>query len=379
MCKGIRQVWMMGFSLLLGITAAVAQLHVCPKCGYENAQGVLSCTHCQARFPGQDSAVTGGVREIVGPGTDVIAAEYIVAEMAEGQKCFAAGKYELARLFFLNALALEGVSNPQDHENRSTQLLQLVAAAGAAALQVQKRCPRCGGSGQQPVDFEGLQSGASDGTLGSGQSFSTGSGVACRKCDGTGTVLAAGTIADLKYVRGVALAEFRQYQQARRYEPLGAVWIPPHLVGGLSVRQRATVLRAIALPCEVCGGYGRTDCRHCEGRGRIDCKNCTAGRVAETASGDGVRRLGAGRLRACEICGGSGTLPCRECNEEGTLVCARCDGSGAAEVCRSCGARGYVTCRRCKGSKVYRGAPCPHCDGEGDTLCSSCNGHGRRP
>ncbi|MFU8781099.1 MAG: hypothetical protein ACNA71_08775, partial [Kiritimatiellia bacterium] len=373
-------IWLMGLVVVFSAVVAFGQLLICQRCGHENDGGAIVCVHCSTRFPGVDQPEPRPAAAVEERQDGYIAGQWVADELAEGRKYEQNQAYELARLFFLNALALEGVTHPAGHESRTGQLLQLVQVAEAAARSVRKTCPRCAGSGQQQVHFEGLGASnrGSSGDFGRAVSGAGASQTACKRCEGVGTVVAVATIDDMKLVRGRAASAYRQYQQARRYAPLGGAWIPPGLVDTLTVRQKATIMRSVVLACNACGGYGRSDCKSCGGQGRIECKDCDHGRVPFERGDSRVHRIGAEVTKACDACHGTGTLPCKTCAEAGTSVCRSCNGTGEARDCRTCSTRGYVLCRRCRGTQLYRGEACPACKGEGYTLCASCGGSARR-
>jgi hypothetical protein len=366
----------------LSIVTVIAGLNICSKCGYENSDAAVQCKHCKTVFPGKDKPAGQPEDNLhqAQQETHKIALQMVKREIDEARKQLQNENYELARFFFLNALSLEGLTEPTDHVNRSQKLLEQIKSTEAAARKVQKPCPRCDGTGLQTVKFEGLDSSGSGQKLGSGNSLrpQRSSGVRCKKCGGKGTVLAIGTIEDLKFARGKAESEYRTLQQARRYEPLGGAWIPPQLIDKLTAREKATIMRVIGMPCEECAGYGRVDCKDCDGTGRIICEKCDNGRIPFEESSKGIKRVGENRTKACPECKGVGSLPCSRCNEEGSIACKDCGGSGEADICNSCTGRGYITCKKCKGTKEYRGEPCATCKAEGFILCTSCKGTGRR-
>ncbi len=376
----IKDVRMVGAVLVCVAAVAFGQLLICQQCGYENEVGAAVCTHCSGSFPVQAVPEVIAPEESVETQDEYLPLPVVLAEMAEGQQHLQGGNYELARFFFLNALALEALTDPADHGNRSENLLGMVRSAESAARIVRKACPRCGGSGQEQVVFEGLHSVRRGTAMGSERAFAADgqAGVTCRGCDGRGTAYVEGTIADRMFARRAAESAYVQYQQAKRYEPLGGAWVPPQLIETLNVRQQAMIMRSIVLSCRSCRGFGRSDCSRCVGRGSVPCRNCDEGRVSDVSARDRVQRIGADRTRACDVCDGTGGLPCENCEAEGTVGCRSCGGSGDADVCRACEARGYVMCRRCRGTKVHRGEVCPFCNGDGEVLCSSCRGRGRR-
>lgn len=377
-----RKIYVWIVAVVLGVVTAIAfgQLLICQQCGHENDAGAAVCTHCSGSFPVQEVPEVVAPDEVEETHDTYLPLQVVLAEMAEGQRHLQDGSYELARFFFLNALALEGLTDPADDGNRSADLLGMVRSAESAARIVRKACPRCGGSGQEHVVFEGLHAARRGAAMGSERAFAVEGqgGVTCKECEGVGAVYVEGTIADRTFARRAAESAYVQYQQAKRYEPLGGAWVPPQLIETLSVRQQAMIMRSIVLPCRSCSGFGRSDCSRCVGRGSVPCRNCDEGRVPDVSAGDRVHRIGADRTRACDVCGGTGGLPCESCDAEGSIACRGCGGSGDVDVCRACEARGYVACRRCRGTKVHRGEACPFCKGEGEVLCTSCQGRGRR-
>jgi len=371
-----------GLILAFVATVTFGQLLICQRCGYENEVGSAICTHCSGSFPVQQEVPEASPldEEIEDSENGHLPEQFVLAEIEEGQRHLKDLNYELARLFFLNALALEVVTAPAEQSDRSENLLEMIRSAESAARIVRKACPHCGGRGRTHVVFEGLDLRSRASAFGSDRSFTVEghAGIACKACEGSGAVYVEGTVAELMVARRAATSTYIQYQQARRLASLGGVWVPSHVMETLSVRKKAMLMRSIALPCESCIGYGKADCRHCVGLGHIPCRNCQEGRVSERRAGDRVQRIGADRTRPCEVCGATGNLPCRDCRAEGTRACRGCGGAGIADACRACEARGYVTCRRCRGTKVHRGAACPACKSEGHTICASCNGRGRR-
>ena len=369
--------------LVFMVVGASGALLICQRCGHENTQGVAACTHCATPFPVRDtpSQASSDVEEDEAAGNGYLPQEIPEREIAEGQKYLLERQYDVARFFFLNALALEAATDPAiDHRQRTDAVLGMIRSAEQASSIIRKACPFCAGSGQRQIAFEGLRSGGTGATIRSDRAISVegGSSVRCTHCDGTGVVFAEGTIEERKFARNAAASAYGVYQRARRYEPLGGAWVPPNVIDTLSVRQKARVMRSIVLPCRSCGGFGRSDCRHCNGLGHRPCSRCNGGRVPVVLARERVQRLGADRTQECDTCEGVGTLACGSCQAEGTIACKACEGSGEADLCRACTARGYVTCNRCRGSKVFRGEACAHCRAEGYLVCSSCKGRGRR-
>lgn len=354
---------------------SLGALNICKKCGYENGESVSVCTHCEA------------VIFIVPEKTDSepnlddadkafhFSASVISEEVALGRTYTEKEQYELARLFYQNALAMNALGDTSDEGKSAKRLINLIKEVERAAMIVKRKCHRCGGTGKHRVKLDSMNS-SKKSQFGSGGL----SGTKCSKCEGVGTVSGGGTIEGLKFIKGQAESAYRKLQQARKYEPMGGAWIPLDAVSQLDVRQRATLMRGVPMTCRTCNGFGRVDCRSCDGAGWTECRNkdCNKGKVPLEKDDTRVRRLSGEILKKCRECNGRGGNPCDVCKEAGSVLCSRCDGSGAANECTKCGSRGYLECKKCGGTKEYRGDPCLSCRGEGVSLCSSCNGEGQK-
>jgi hypothetical protein len=359
-----------------------AALNICKKCGYENEERVPKCTHCSADLP-----VPPEVKEVERQDNDLeedidyLSVDIVSAEVHEGRKYQAKKSHELARLFFRNALAVEGLTDPIDGSKRSEKLLKLIRESERASRTITKTCRRCNGGGRASIKLgvlDGANRPMAERSFGKNSPIKTTSSQKCKKCNGLGNVRASGSISDLKYQAGKATSVFRELQQSRKYEPIGNAWVPKHVADKLDIRARATLMRAVASPCPTCSGLGRLDCRTCKGVGRLDCGNrgCVKGRVEVDDSDKRTRRLSGAMTKQCGECRGRGSQECRACAEEGTILCSKCDGSGESELCDKCSGRGYLECSKCRG-RTGPGVVCKYCVGEKVVLCKSCKGAGR--
>ncbi len=359
-----------------------AALNICKKCGYENEDRIPNCTHCSADLPVPPEVKEVEVQDVeVEEELDYLSVDIVSAEVNEGRKYQSKKSHELARLFFRNALAMEGLTDPVDGRKRSEKLLKLIEESERASRTITKVCPRCNGGGRASVKLDvlgGANRPRAEQSFGRNSSIKTTSSQKCKKCNGLGTVRASGSLSDLKYQAGKASSIFRGLQQARKYEPIGNAWVPKDVADKLDVRARATLMRAVSSPCPTCSGLGRLDCRTCKGVGSLDCGNryCVKGRIEADKGDSRIRRLDGVMTRQCGECRGSGRQECRVCAEEGTILCSKCDGSGESELCDKCSGRGYLECSKCRG-RTGHGAVCKYCAGEKVILCKSCKGAGR--
>lgn len=370
-------------AVFLSCFCVLGELNICHKCGYENAEWADKCIHCSVRLSvkGEEALEDETVSESSFD-QGFLSAEIVSKEVAEGQKYQEKKDYELARLFFRNALAMEGLTNPEDGEKRAERLIGMIRQSEKASRTVTKECPRCGGTGAGAVKLDSLETtrGRGGKPLGASKVVLNVPSQKCKRCDGTGNVSVTGTIDDLKYQAGKAESSYRRLQQARKYEPVGNAWVPKSVADELDVKQRATLMRGVVSPCSACGGVGRLDCRKCKGDGRIPCGNndCKNGKVPLAKDDKVMKRMQGDLTKKCSECNGRGTIPCRSCDEEGTILCSRCGGSGECAVCDKCNGRGYVDCSKCSGTAEYRGESCKYCAGTGVVLCSSCGGEGHK-
>lgn len=373
----------------LFVPAALAELLLCPECGYENPDGSRACTHCRAALPdrgreqteaaGSDAAEgedrrpeeTAGEHE-----TDLLSEEGFLSlrvvrdEVREAGRYQEQGEYEVARLFYRNASALNLLTDPGSGGRLSSSLVEAIRRCETPGGRAARKCPQCDGTGKRM-----MMTTSTTGEVEYREVY----GQHCPRCRGAGTVLKPATCSERLYRRGRAVNTVKLLQQARKFVPVGEAWVPAELESRLTLQQEVTLRRALAAPCAECGGLGRTDCRHCEGTAAAACPNgdCVNGKVEVTAT-DRLVRTALTRLEKCEVCDGKAEVACDKCGGKGSFVCRKCNGSGEREACGKCGGRGLSSCGRCKGTGSYRDDICPYCKGAGETLCTSCNGDGRR-
>jgi len=360
---------------LAACLAAGAALVICPKCGYENAEAGKPCVHCGAALPKPppppETAGAAGKRPgAVRPGLPPVEAGAVEEEIALGRQHLAEGSPELARLLFRNAAALALLSDPASLETGGDAILELLRACEPSGMSVPVPCPDCGGTGKRAMQRAGADGRAS---------LLDGLGRTCEKCEGSGTVMAFGSIAERKYARGRAEREYAVLQRGRRMEPAGRAWAPAGTAARLTVEQSAMLRRATSAPCPECMGFGRTDCGACRGGGRVKCpeRGCEDGMI-EVKTRSSWSKTPLTRREKCRTCRGLGLVRCSRCDGKGSFVCEKCNGSGERGTCASCGGEGCGPCRRCGGTGRHRDAECAACGGRGVALCEACRGDGRQ-
>jgi hypothetical protein len=362
--------------LLIGVATLGAAVclaaAVCSKCGYELADNLTTCAHCQ-------HPVTPAAAPVAVPASaptpssekaDERVAPIVSADVTQAKAHYHAGRVAMARLYCLNALAVNYLTPPGEARNeRAAQIRTYIDACAPQPMSLTRPCPVCQGRGRVASSGGGLR--------GSG---STGFGSrACSSCGGNGKVTVRETVEEVMLRMGAASRQFKSAQQSELRVRIGQVWVPQQIALTLNSRQQVELKRAWAPGCPKCGELGRVICRDCEGGGTVECaaKGCEGGSIKRRTSGglDGERSV---RMVRCAGCSGSGQALCSRCNGSGSGLCKQCHGTGEAPSCRSCAGEGMAVCRRCKGSGQYRGITCTSCQGEGEEVCGSCNGFGRR-
>lgn len=361
---------------------AYAALNICPKCGYENENEVSVCTHCKNAIPGRVKAAGPSGEKSDGDvsSEDFVGAELVVDEVRKGREYFEKKQYEVARLFFRNAMALDALSTPSEDKNRSDKILSYINKSEQAGRVVERKCRRCDGTGKQPVKFQQLGNTSETKGMGKPIKVSSPSGRECERCSGTGVYKSMGTIDEMKFKIGQASSTYNDLQKARKYQPIGNAWVPADLAESITIKQRVLLMRTVVSPCEYCAGFGKIDCRKCKGEGRIECtaSGCVKGKVPLEDDDKRIKRMQGDGSKNCPECNGHGTVVCETCKGEGTVLCTRCDGSGERPLCTKCSGQGFAACRKCKGAGTYKGEPCANCGGDGSEMCSSCRGEGRK-
>lgn len=347
---------------------------ICAKCGFENDDNRATCSHCNAPLPAKAAATEAAAPPAPAgllPGKLGFLDPAIVEdEINEARKCLPE-KAEVAKLFLLNAQALEMLTDPARSSNRPAAIEELVKRCDQGGSLVRIKCPACAGTGLRKYITSSLRG---------EQNVRDTQGLPCSDCSGTGYITRRAVVSDVKYRRARALDEYRSAQQARKYVPIGAAWVPQILETQLTVRQQAQICRVTAAPCSVCSGLGRTDCPTCHGEGQIKCTNhgCVNGRVKVVKSDSRLIKIRDADEEICKVCGGTGRLTCEKCGGRGSLLCSACGGSGQRPPCAKCSAQGFLTCTRCNGMGQTAKGICDACGGEGLVLCPTCRGDGRK-
>lgn len=354
------------------VLTATAGLRVCGRCGHESADGAIVCANCAAALPpaAAEDPATAELDAEARPSEIAIAGVRVEEELTLARKYLAEGAPEVARLYALNALALDLLSDRTQDPARTARIADFVKSCRAAGAVIARQCSDCGGTGRQIATMSGLNGSVIPRAM---------HGRNCAPCGGRGFVEAPGTVNEQKQARGRALKNYTTLQQGRQYAQVGNAWIPAAMRDGLSVRQTAALLTATAAPCDACLGFGREDCSDCKGLGTVPCsaRGCVKGWVDEKQKGQLIKGTMKRTVR-CRICGGRGFGTCESCRGNGSELCERCQGLGERAVCLTCGGQGYGPCRRCRGVGAYRGAPCLECGGQGVALCRACSGDGHK-
>lgn len=360
------------------MTALFAQIVVCPLCGREAPPTAIQCGHCGAELSkktvdpeqAEDLDEADGQEHVFleSGKLDAIGWKTVVTEFNLGRKFLADGDADLARAFFRNALALEGLAKPDESGGKRAEAIRThVKKSETFEINRRHECPVCGGSATMKMKYR---------TFSGGVEHREVQGKLCPRCGLSGFIVRPGTIAQRLSRLEESGRRYEALQKRRGYARVGLGWVPPELNDALTVRQQAALNRALAAPCASCGGAGATDCRPCKGLGEIKCGDCEMGLVTVDAGGV-LTREKVIRTEKCKTCGGRGALRCEPCGGKGRELCDRCKGTGQRAVCGRCDAAGVTECRRCGGTGESRGEPCAACAGSGATLCSACRGEGR--
>lgn len=371
-----------------GLCVAVRALTVCPQCAHEQADSANFCTHCGAALRTgvgtgvQAAASAATAPPAVGGGdpgnapaasdADALVAQVLVEDVKLGRELVAAGRPEVARAVFGNALAVSAVSPTAMTPAQGEQLMGEVRRCEQLLTQASVACAACEGTGKRALRLDSLTGDA-------GSVAATGQN--CITCRGTGQTQRTRSADDLKFVLGQARQQADLALRSRSRVPVGGAWIPAALRTLLTDETETRLRHAAAAPCDACQGIGRTDCAACGNTGFVACKakGCAQGWVVKDALNklDNVTALK--RRERCAQCGGSARVACAACHGVGAVTCKTCSGSGKRAVCTACGGNGTGTCRACRGEGKKRdGTPCGECGGDGVALCPTCRGDGYR-
>ena len=365
--------------LIQTFSVLLADIAICPSCGYEVPEGSGVCDHCNARLP--DNEDDGGSvqnREEVEEEEDAgreeffIEAETVLAESRAGDVYLKKGMPWTAGLFYRNALALNMLAGSEDSQKsrRARNLTRSLNGCWKLWKAFRRKCPVCGGSGKAKMLTTSL-----DGKT----SYTEVHGRACRNCRGKGFILSVGTDSERKSARNAAFNEYVKVQKNRGYVQSHSAWMPSNAQKSLFLRQGVALRRVLAERCPACMGFGKVDCAACGGTGRVKCRapGCVDGMIEKRIKSS-LMDSGLTQRTKCRTCGGRGTVSCGNCGGKGSVVCGKCNGTGDRPECGSCDGRGTLACSRCKGAGKYKGETCSECGGEGIVICPSCKGDGRK-
>jgi hypothetical protein len=348
---------------------------ICPKCGFENGDERAACVHCAAELPkraagsGESVQSAGAVSALAGK-LRFLEAVVVEQELAEAQP-YLEKKLDVARLFLINAQALEMLADPSQASTRPEQIERLIKRCEQGTGRVRIKCPVCQGSGQRQFTTSSLRG---------EQTTREALGQPCTECAGSGYVTRNASFEDVRYRKARAADEYRLAQQARKYVPVGDAWVPQDLETKLTVRQQAKIRRITASPCASCAGLGRLDCPECRSTGRAKCPNrgCVNGKIKVDLKDSRLIKLKEKAEQVCSVCAGTGFVNCGECGGRGSVLCSKCGGSGQRPPCIRCAGQGCATCDECKGAGQGKKGICDRCGGEGALICTTCRGDGRR-
>lgn len=361
--------------LLVAAVYVLGNVPVCHKCGYENAEGRLDCSHCGTKLPDWSPK-----RSVAKPNDGALAerewketfldGEFVEEEIQLAGSYYSEGNVEVARLFARNAMALDLLTKRGLDPNRAAKIASFLERCRTRTLKVSRKCSGCDGTGKLYRDMM---------SIGGDTRRREVLGKKCAECGGSGSISAFGTVNERKFRAGQAWRSYETAQRGRQYVAIGNAWVPEKVAESIGARQKASLLSATASPCEDCVGFGRIDCEDCRGTGMVKCTNrhCVDGISRESEKGKLVKGAMT-RSSRCRVCEGRGHLECEDCGGKGSFLCDECNGTGERPVCSKCSGQGVAACRRCKGAGVYKGTTCEYCRGEGQALCRTCDGDGHK-
>ncbi len=377
---------------MVGASATLAALRICPSCGHEATGNEERCTHCNAPLPAAPEPSRPEPAE-PSPATNApppeaaqpaLRDEVVAEQIATARRFAEQGSPWGAILFARNAAAMLAIQGPQTAEQR-VELAGLIREARRQLARTEQPCPVCRGTGAQRMKALTLKGDVVDQVVVGGK---------CPYCRGVGRVPARTPDDQLANEEAQALQTFAAEQQKRGLEEVRGLWLPPGFWESLTPKQQAAARKAAGVPCERCRGFGSQSCTACNGAGILPCdnQNCAGGiEICPDCNGRGRASGSRGATalqtrcetcngtgkRTCSTCNGKGFVECTRCQGRGESVCTACRGTGEGAVCSKCQGDGTIPCTRCNGSGQYRGAPCAACNGRGSSLCKSCNGAGR--
>jgi hypothetical protein len=358
------------FVFCIVVTSVLAGYVICPKCGWENAEGSRYCSHCGEKLTGETNAAAV-VAEDPEESGDVdesayaVSSEIVESELKTAREYLEAGDSWLAFFYCDNAMALNMLAPPS--EERSDRVLQIHDLSGRQARTSGRMCTKCNGTGK-------ISKSVSSPSLGGGTRTYQLPAKTCPACKGKGIIPGKSTLEQLRYDYGTSKQRYGVLRHGKRWEPVGEAWVPPGVVQGLNAREIATLKRVTGSRCPFCLGFGRITCEACGGTGETDCPNCEDGTVVKELE-ESIREDAKRELRT--KCHGTGKIKCLTCGGRKNVLCDTCSGDGKRPKCTKCDGSGLKSCRKCHGSGIYRGETCPLCRSCGVLLCTTCQGDGR--
>jgi hypothetical protein len=358
---------------VLPVCLLFADPRVCQKCGYESDDAASVCSHCGVVLPPPEVAPENGPASSDSEGAakaarHILSGVVVDQEVRMGRQYIATNQTDIAKLFLLNALAMDMIAADKAPA-RANVIAELLKKCELHGGKVLAKCSACEGTGRRIMRATRFSGEAVNVSVG---------GMPCPHCGGSGFVRRDGTVGDLKLAMGRAAGRYRVLQQSRRFTEVGGAWVPADIAERLSLRDRVSLRRTLATPCENCLGIAQTECPACSGSGRAKCSNkkCVGGKIAVPSEKHLGRTLE--QNRKCGVCGGTGIVPCEKCRGSGAVLCRVCNGSGERPECRRCGGEGLLACRTCGGAGEVKAISCRTCGGDGELVCASCQGDGRK-
>ena len=356
---------------------AIAQIVVCPKCGFECQSGSAKCTQCETPLsgkapsvepiPGDDKPESADKGASFAPGGKLqyLGLEVLKQEVQSGRKFVDSGNLDLARLFFRNALALDRLARADPDGKRVETLRKNIKQCERWSQAVRQDCPVCGDSPKPRMKVASVTGEVRYQDIGK---------KICPRCTGSKFIVKPMTVAQWKERGAKAAKQFESLQAERQFANAAGVWVPRDIEAKLTMVQRAAMRKALGLPCGTCSGAGQTDCDKCSGLGEIRCagQGCEMGLITVETGG----QLMKGKLirtENCPVCNGTGAVNCPDCKGAGKDACRKCGGTGLAPACRKCSGEGLIECRKCKGAGSVKDQPCAECGGEGKVMCPTCS------
>lgn len=377
---------------LFALLVHAESLVICGSCGTEASGGAKFCSHCGAALSGTSGTDAPAVEPAPSPANPAAPAAASSVDIAAiggkaAQDCVLAGRKQvqanrpdIARVLYMNALAIAGIDPAVLSPAQGEKLQEEIHVCDEKLSMIRAECPACQGSGRRSLQVTSL-----GGSTAASQTTSVSSGIRCASCNGTGKTMRRRTVGERKTALGQGTQAAETTLRSLGFVQEGNAWIPQELVPALDLAQRCRLRRAAAAPCPDCQGFGLTDCRKCGATGYIPCKakGCENGWIVDEPLNQLDSKSVALKARKpCPMCKGTALVPCPGCSGRGALTCSKCEGTGRRSLCHACGGEGSGPCPTCRGSGTAKTtaksdpAPCPTCNGTGKSFCKTCHGEG---